>query len=125
MKQTLFAILVTLLAFGGTPAIAQDKEVAQIQEAMPAKTTVKPSKKHKVLVYSKPSGFRHGSIPIGIKALRVMAEKTGAFEATFTLETTEFTAEGLKKYDAIILNCVNSITYDTIFIKQTIGFIVN
>ena len=41
---------------------------------MPAKATVKPSKKHKVLVYSKPSVCRHGSIPIGIKALRVMAE---------------------------------------------------
>tara|TARA_Y100001968_G_C19338356_1_gene708089 strand:- start:368 stop:1219 length:852 start_codon:yes stop_codon:yes gene_type:complete len=104
MKHPLLAILVTLLACGGTLAIAQDKEVTQIQEAMPAKATVKPSKKHKVLVYSKPSGFRHGSIPIGIKALRVMAEKTGAFEATFTLETTEFTTDGLKKYDAIIFN---------------------
>ena len=104
MKQTILAILVTLLACGGALAIAQDKEVTQIQEAMPAKATAKPSKKHKVLVYSKPSGFRHGSIPIGIKALRVMAEKTGAFEATFTLETTAFTTDGLKKYDAIIFN---------------------
>ena len=104
MKQTLFTILVTLFACGGILGAADDKEVVQIREAMPSKATVKPSKKHNVLVYSKPSGFRHGSIPIGIKALRVMAEKTGAFEATFTLETTEFTAEGLKKYDAIIFN---------------------
>jgi len=83
---------------------AQDKELTKINEALPTKPTVKPDKKHKLLVYSKPSGFRHGSIPTGIKGLRAMAEKTGAFEATFTLETTEFTVEGLKKYDAIVFN---------------------
>ncbi|MBL62749.1 MAG: hypothetical protein CMI30_05005 [Opitutae bacterium] len=96
-------LLAASFVFGGN-VIAQDKEVAQINAALPDKPTVKPSKKHKVLVYSKPSGFRHGSIAIGIKALRAMAKKTGAFEATFTLETTEFTTEGLKKYDAIIFN---------------------
>ena len=32
------------------------------------------------------------------------SEKTMAFDATFTLETKEFTVSGLKKYDAIIFN---------------------
>ena len=104
MKNILSIALVAASFFFGLTLTAQDKEVAQINAALPDKPTVKPSKKHKVLVYSKPSGFRHGSIAIGIKALRAMAEKTGAFEATFTLETTEFTTEGLKKYDAIIFN---------------------
>ena len=81
-----------------------DDEEKKIAEAMPDKPTVKPKKSHKILVYSKPSGFRHGSIPTGIKGLRIMAEKTQAFEATFTLETTEFTKEGLAKYDMIIFN---------------------
>ena len=67
-------------------AFADDEE-KKIAEAMPSKPTAKPKKSHKVLVYSKPSGFRHGSIPTGIKGLRVMADKTKAFEATFTLET--------------------------------------
>tara|TARA_B100001123_G_scaffold444989_1_gene595325 strand:+ start:1273 stop:2127 length:855 start_codon:yes stop_codon:yes gene_type:complete len=104
MKNILSIALVAATFVAGLTLTAQDKEVAQINAALPDKPTVKPSKKHKVLVYSKPSGFRHGSIAIGIKALRAMAEKTGAFEATFTLETTEFTKEGLKKYDAIIFN---------------------
>ena len=108
MKNTILPIaLATAFAFGGILSAEdkkQDKELKQINEALPAKPTAKPSKKHKVLVYSKPSGFRHGSIPTGIKGLRAMAEKTGAFEATFTLEAKEFTAEGLKKYDAIIFN---------------------
>lgn len=71
---------------------------------MPSKPSAKPAKTRQVLVYSKPSGFKHGSIPTGIKALRIMAEMTKAFEATFTLETKEFTKEGLSKYDMIIFN---------------------
>ena len=92
-----FQCLVAPFAFG-------DDEEKKIAEAMPGKPSVKPKKSHKILVYSKPSGFRHGSIPTGIKGLRIMAEKTKAFEATFTLETTEFTKKGLAKYDMIIFN---------------------
>jgi uncharacterized protein len=108
MIKTIFTSAIALaFAFGGFLSAQdknQDKELAQINAALPSKPTVKPSKTHKILVYSKPSGFRHGSIPTGIKGLRAMAAKTKAFEATFTLETTEFTTEGLKKYDAIIFN---------------------
>ena len=86
MKKIVLHILLAASLLIGA-ANAQDKELVQINKALPAKPTVKPSKKHKILVYSKPSGFRHGSIPTGIKGLRAMAEKTGAFEATFTLET--------------------------------------
>ena len=81
-----------------------DDELLKIENAAPEKSSVKPKKTRKVLVYSHPSGFKHSSIPTGVKGLRVLAEKTQAFEATFTLETKEFTSEGLKKYDAIIFN---------------------
>ena len=33
-----------------------------------------------------------------------MSEKTGAFEANFTIKTDEFTKEGLAKYDLIVFN---------------------
>lgn len=81
-----------------------DVELLKIENAAPEKSSVKPKKTRKVLVYSHPSGFKHSSIPTGVKGLRVLAEKTQAFEATFTLETKEFTSEGLIKYDAIIFN---------------------
>jgi len=81
-----------------------DVELLKIENAAPEKSSVKPKKIRKVLVYSHPSGFKHSSIPTGVKGLRVLAEKTQAFKATFTLETKEFTSEGLKKYDAIIFN---------------------
>ena len=82
----------------------KDPETLKIMESAPAKPTVEPKKTRLVLVYSKPSGFKHSSIPTGVKGLRVLAEKTKAFNATFTLETNEFTASRLKKYDAIIFN---------------------
>ena len=81
-----------------------DEEINKIKEAAPNVASVKPNKERHVLVYSKPSGFKHNSIPTGIKGLRVLADKTNAFNATFTLETNEFTVAGLKKYDAIIFN---------------------
>ena len=107
MKNTILTtVLAAAFALGShlVAAEKEDKELKQINEAMPAKPAAKPKKARKVLVYSKPSGFRHGSIPTGIKALRAMGAKTAAFEPTFTLETDEFTVEGLKKYDAIIFN---------------------
>ena len=81
-----------------------DDELVKIENAAPRKSSVQPQKVRKVLVYSKPSGFKHNSIPTGVKGLRILAEKTNAFTPTFTLDTSEFTVTGLEKYDAIIFN---------------------
>ena len=80
------------------------EEEAKILKAMPSEPSVKPEKVRKALVYSHASGFKHSSIPTGVKALRIMSEKTGAFDATFTVKTDDFTPKGLAKYDMIIFN---------------------
>jgi type 1 glutamine amidotransferase len=99
------SICISLFYFFSTSIFSQnDDELKRIELAAPKEASVKPKKIHKVLVYSKPSGFKHSSIPTGIKGLRVLAAKTKAFVPTFTLETKEFTSEGLEKYDAIIFN---------------------
>lgn len=71
---------------------------------MPNRSTVVMEKPKKVLVYSHASGFKHASIPTGAKALRVMAERTKAFEAVFTISTEEFTPDGLAQYQGLIFN---------------------
>ena len=71
---------------------------------MPSNSTVKPSKVQNVLVYSHASGFKHSSIPTGVKALRIMSEKTRAFDVKFTVKTDQFTTQGLEKFDLIIFN---------------------
>lgn len=76
----------------------------KIADAVPAEATAKPQKARRILAFYRCEGFIHGSIPHGNQALEEMARKTGAF--TVDLEDTYdvFTAENLKKYDAIVLN---------------------
>ena len=60
-----------------------------------------PSARYHTLVFSKTAGFRHGSIPSGIAAIRQL----GA-ENDFTVDATEnaalFTDEFLSRYDVVI-----------------------
>ena len=105
MLMKLSSICITLFFLLSSFLFSEpDKELEKIKEAAPNAPSAKPKKKRHILVYSKPSGFKHSSIPTGVKGLRVLSEKTQAFDATFTLETKEFTSEDLKKYDAIIFN---------------------
>lgn len=65
-----------------------------------AQTT--PTKR--ILVFSKTRGFRHTSIPFGIKFFQELGVKKG-----FAVDTTEnadkFTEENLKKYSAVVWMC--------------------
>ncbi len=102
--KTLNLLILTLITGSVSIVCFGDEEEIKIKEAMPSVPTVQPDKVHQVLVYSHASGFKHASIPTGAKALRIMAQETGVFEATFTQETNEFTKQGLSKYDMIIFN---------------------
>ena len=102
MKRRLFLILAALFFSVGGFLFGDEEQ--KIWKAMPSQPTAKPLKARKVLIYSHASGFKHSSIPTGAKALRIMSEKTGAFEANFTIKTDEFTKEGLAKYDLIVFN---------------------
>jgi hypothetical protein len=102
--KTLNLLILTLIIGSVSIVCFGDEEEIKIKEAMPSVPTVQPDKVHQVLVYSHASGFKHASIPTGAKALRIMAQETGVFEATFTQETNEFTKQGLSKYDMIIFN---------------------
>ena len=102
--KTLNVLILTLVIGSVSIVCFGDEEEIKIKEAMPSVPTVQPDKVHQVLVYSHASGFKHASIPTGAKALRIMAQETGVFEATFTQETNEFTKQGLSKYDMIIFN---------------------
>jgi type 1 glutamine amidotransferase len=70
-----------------------------LPEAPPAK----PQKERKVLIFSKTNGSRHGSIPVGVLALKLMGEKTGAYRADHTEDESTFEPDNLKQYDAVIM----------------------
>lgn len=98
------AILATVV--GVTVSQSQDKDeskTAKINESLPAETPAKPKEKRKVLVFSKTSGFRHGSIPTGIQAMEMLGKKTGAFEVTATEDEAAFEPDNLKQYHAVLM----------------------
>ena len=77
--------------------------IEKITAALPEKGPATPKSKHKILIYSKTAGFRHGSIPVGVKAISMMGEKTGAFLAYATEDESVFEPEKLKTFDAVLM----------------------
>ena len=75
--------------------------VKKIDEALPAKPTAAPSKKHKVLVFTYAAGFVHSSIPYGAYAVEAMGKKTGAYESVISDDPKMF--DDLSAYSAIIM----------------------
>ena len=121
----LHPIVFPALALAGafTFAFAQEKKepnftvspdkIAKIDASLPGKTPAPVGKKHEVLVFTRTVGFRHGSIPVGVEAMKRMGEKTGLFHVTHTEDPAAFEADSLKKFDAIfMLNTTNEV-FDT------------
>ncbi len=77
--------------------------VEKIKSALPDKAPARVKQPHKVLIFSKTNGFRHGSIPVGVTALTMMGEKTGAFTAVHSEDDAMFEPDTLKQFDAVIM----------------------
>jgi type 1 glutamine amidotransferase len=80
-------------------------ELQKIRSAVPDKPTVRPAKPRKILVLWRCEGFFHTSIPVVNGALKIMGQKTGAYEvAVCTDDYSIFTPEKLSQFDAVCLN---------------------
>jgi type 1 glutamine amidotransferase len=84
--------------------VLTDEWVQKIEKLAPAKPEVQPNKHHKVLVFSLFTGFDHWVVPHTDAVMKVLAEKTGAFEVEFSKDIYQFEKKNLKKYDAVVLN---------------------
>jgi hypothetical protein len=91
----------------------KDEEIAKITAAMPDKAVAKPAQPRKMLVFWRCEGFFHTSIPVANEALKIMGEKTGAFQVTaVTDDYSVFTAEALKQFDIVCLNNTTHLKFD-------------
>ena len=79
---------------------------AKIRDAAPAKAPSKPTAGRKVLVFSLTTGFKHWCIPHTEAVVKLLGEKSRAYEAVGTTDIESFRAENLAKYDAVVLNNV-------------------
>lgn len=96
------ALLALLATFGFAisqkpPEDASDKILA----AIPEKPFAAPAEKRRVLIFAVTNGFRHQSIPTGQLMMRLMGEKTGAFEAVVSDDLANFEADALATFDAV------------------------
>ncbi len=103
MKIPLIAAFLSLFSFCLYAVTKKKPDVDElVANALPK--IQKPSKKYKILCFSKTYGFYHTSIPTGEAMLRVMGEKTGLFEVTFSHDLSNFLPENITKFDAICFN---------------------
>jgi type 1 glutamine amidotransferase/HEAT repeat protein len=99
-----WALSVLLLASAALAAGPSDDEIAKIAAAAPEAAPAKPAAPRTVLIFSRNEGFNHTSIPYGAKAFETLGTKTGAWKSVHSTDLSILSPEGLKPFDAIILN---------------------
>ncbi|KAF2827521.1 secreted glycosyl hydrolase [Ophiobolus disseminans] len=63
-----------------------------------------------VLIFSKTSGYRHESIPAGIRSIQALADRTKLFTVDATEDASLFTLSNLNQYAVIVLlQCIGDI----------------
>jgi type 1 glutamine amidotransferase len=109
LKSTVSLLMIAMVASlplgcAGAKADVSEDELAQIVKAVPQKARVEPERPRKLLVFTLCNGFVHDSIPCASKALQVMGEKTGAYEASVSDDISMFRPEKLAAFDAVCMN---------------------
>ena len=127
MKQKLKIINIVLalvwclsIVVSVSEAAISDQDVAKIEKALPKRPTVRPAKPRKLLVFNLCKGFKHGSIPYIDKALVMMGEKTGAYQAVVSSNMVVFEAENLNKYDAVCFNNTTRLGFENENLRKSL-----
>jgi type 1 glutamine amidotransferase/HEAT repeat protein len=101
-------------------------DMQKMEQAAPAQATVKPQKPRKLLVYTFSQGYRHTAIERATAALQILAKKTGAFEPTFSADSSVFAPASLKQFDGILFNNTTWLTLaDPVLRKSIMDFAQN
>jgi len=78
--------------------------IAKIRQLAPAKPTVEPKAPRRVLLFSVATGYYHHVIPHVDAVVKVLSEKSGAFEVLQSNDIAMFSPGKIKDFDAVILN---------------------
>jgi len=77
---------------------------AAIEEALPDSPIVPARQARSLLVFDLSKGFAHASIPWADFTIARMGDKSGAFTAVVSSDTTMFRADRLARFDAVLFN---------------------
>jgi hypothetical protein len=107
-KVFLTAWIVVSLFAGASRAQLTQQQAKRIEAAIPQKARVVPKKPRRVLIWNTPfmdqSPHKGYTIPQGEYAMRMLGEKTGAFEPVVSDDVAMYLPENIKRFDAIVLN---------------------
>tara|TARA_B100001093_G_scaffold133810_2_gene126491 strand:+ start:2741 stop:3793 length:1053 start_codon:yes stop_codon:yes gene_type:complete len=79
------------------------KNASDVESAVDSIVVVPPKKERSLLIFSKTTGFRHGSIELGTAVFQKVAEKTGAFTVEVSENMDDINTENLARFDAIMM----------------------
>jgi type 1 glutamine amidotransferase len=102
MSTRLLVAAVLMLVGVKLYAAATDRaqDVGRVSAPAAAKDAATDADRPRVLIFTRTAGFRHASIPDGVKALR--ERLGGTWSVNHTEDSGTFTADGLKPYSAIV-----------------------
>lgn len=102
-------VLFTLSASAQKQFDCTPEWVQKIENIAPTKAEVQPKKNRKILIFDRFTGYDHWVIPHTTQVIKVLGDKTGAYETEITKDIYCFEAKNLKKYDAVVLNSTCSV----------------
>jgi len=105
--------------------LLSDEERKKIDTALPSSISVKPKKQRILLVVTlnvrNGSVMRgHDSIPYANYAIKMMGDRTGAYETVFCNDILVFKPEKLKQFDAICFNNTVGILFDDPMLRNSL-----
>jgi hypothetical protein len=108
------SVMPTGAAFAGeepkSPEGIPRNQEEKIRGAAPEKASVVPARPRRVLIFNTPAHLMDKDphkgycIPYGAAAMRILGEKTGAFEPVVSDDLAQFAPDAIKRFDAIVLN---------------------
>jgi len=109
--KTLVFYAIVFFSFSGV-ALSQSLDLVplnvdwrgKIESLAPSETSFEFQKKKKILVFSLHTGFNHWVIPHTEEMLKIISEKSEAFEVVTSKNIAWFEADKLSQFDAVVLN---------------------
>ncbi len=105
------ALMVVVAVAAVSGAQLTPEQARRIEAAVPQEARVAPKQARRVLIWNTPfmeqSPHKGYSIPQSEYAMRLLGEKTGAFEPVVSDDVALYLPENIKRFDAIILNNSN------------------
>lgn len=86
------------------PFALSDEWLSEIQTLAPVQATVQTDMQKHILIFSLHTGFEHWTIPHTEAVIKLISEKSKAYQITTSKDISVFNKASLKNYDAIVLN---------------------